>query len=100
MWKIASQYSDFVMVTSDNPRTENPEAIIEDIKKGIATADKSKCNSQVDRKKAFIEVLNLAKADDVILIAGKGHEDYQIVGNEKKNFSDFETMKELLNEGN
>ena len=94
MAKIAEAHSDFVMVTSDNPRSENPDQIIQDVLTGIK--DKSKAMSEVNRKAAIAQVIQQARAHDVILIAGKGHEDYQIVGDQKLNFSDFEVAKELL----
>lgn len=96
MAKIAAKLSDFVMVTSDNPRTENPDAIIADILAGIEANQKEKIFSQVNRKLALEKVIKEAAPHDVILIAGKGHEDYQIIGKEKLHFSDFETAKELL----
>ena len=96
MAQIAAKLSDFVMVTSDNPRTENPDAIITDILQGIDSSKKEKIFSEVNRKLALEKVFKQAAAHDVILIAGKGHEDYQIIGKEKLHFSDFETAKELL----
>ncbi len=97
MATIAAQGSDRVMVTSDNPRTEDPEAILADILKGVPeNLQKEKVLVDVDRRNAIETVLKLAKPHDVVLIAGKGHEDYQIIGKEKKYFSDFETAKEIL----
>ncbi|MEZ0392856.1 MAG: UDP-N-acetylmuramoyl-L-alanyl-D-glutamate--2,6-diaminopimelate ligase [Pseudobdellovibrionaceae bacterium] len=97
MAEIAIRLSDFVMVTSDNPRTEDPYAIINDIMDGFTESERKKrVEMQVDRKKAIETVFKMAKPHDVILIAGKGHEDYQIIGKEKIHFSDFETAKELL----
>ncbi len=91
---VASQLSDVVVVTSDNPRTEQPEAIIEDIVKGI-----SGNNSVVkisDRKQAIIHALSTASSGDIVLIAGKGHEEYQIIGNERIHFSDREVVEQVL----
>ncbi len=97
MMKKAMEASDFVMVTSDNPRTEDPNAIIQDIVEGTdVRGPQSKVRIQADRCKAIESVIQMAKPHDVILIAGKGHEDYQIIGKEKLPFSDFETAKELL----
>lgn len=97
MAETAVKYSDFVMVTSDNPRTEDPRGIITDILSGVSVDDrKRKVMSEVDRKRALTHVFDNAKPHDVILIAGKGHEDYQILGAEKIHFSDFEIAKELL----
>ncbi len=97
MAKEAIRYSDFVMVTSDNPRTEDPLHIIHDIMDGFTDSErKEKVSMEADRRKALQKVFSMAKAHDVILIAGKGHEDYQIIGETRHHFSDFETAKELL----
>jgi len=97
MASIALAGSDFVMVTSDNPRTEDPNQIIQDIVDGLdVRGPQSRVRIEADRRKAIETVIRMAKPHDVILIAGKGHEDYQIVGNERLAFSDFETAKELL----
>lgn len=95
MGEIAFRLSDEVIVTSDNPRTEVPEAIIEDILMGIPFGKKN-VQSEVDRERAISKAIEMAKAGDVILIAGKGHEDYQIIGTEKKHFSDAEVAKKYL----
>jgi UDP-N-acetylmuramoyl-L-alanyl-D-glutamate--2,6-diaminopimelate ligase len=95
MAKIACELSDFVVVTSDNPRTEKPEAIIADIEKGIPSHF-TQFESEVDRERAIQLALNKAGAGDVVLIAGKGHEDYQIIGTEKKYFSDFDVAQKYL----
>lgn len=89
MGKIASDHADIVVITSDNPRSEDPLAIIEDIKKGIDES-KKKIIIQPDREKAIFEALFSAKKNDTIIIAGKGHEDYQIIGDKKIHFSDVE----------
>ena len=96
MGEIAQRLSDICIVTSDNPRTENPQIIIDDILKGL---DKSKENYKVviDRKEAIKEAIKTAKKDDVVIIAGKGHENYQIVGKVKHHFDDKETAQEFLN---
>jgi UDP-N-acetylmuramoyl-L-alanyl-D-glutamate--2,6-diaminopimelate ligase len=97
MAAIALKRSDFVMVTSDNPRTEDPLQIIQDIVEGQdVRGPQSHIRIEADRRKAIDAVIRMAKPHDVILIAGKGHEDYQIIGKEKIPFSDFETAKELL----
>lgn len=94
MAAIAEKYSDFTVVTSDNPRTEQPQIIIDDILKGFNHSDK--VLSFVDRRIAINHVISQAKQGDVILIAGKGHEDYQILGTTKHHFSDFEEAEEAL----
>jgi len=89
MAEAASDYSDKVYVTSDNPRTEDPEQILDDI-----TASLTKPFERIlDRKEAIESALEEAGPDDVVLILGKGHEDYQIIGNEKRPFSDQEIVK-------
>lgn len=87
MAQIAEKYSDQVIVTSDNPRTEDPIQIINDIKAGFKNA--SAVVIQPDREKAIAEALRGATREDIVLIAGKGHEDYQIIGTQKNFFSDY-----------
>jgi UDP-N-acetylmuramoyl-L-alanyl-D-glutamate--2,6-diaminopimelate ligase len=97
MAETAATLSDYVMVTSDNPRTEEPMAIIADILAGFSVEDRRhKVSVESDRKKAIAQVFKRAKPHDVILIAGKGHEDYQMIGTEKIHFNDFEVAEELL----
>ncbi len=96
MGRIAVELSDYVIVTSDNPRSEEPEKIIEDVVSGITGAirnGKSKTGLYAaipDRRKAIEEAVRIAENGDIILLAGKGHEDYQIVGQEKLHFDDRE----------
>lgn len=96
MAQMALKYSDHVVITSDNPRTEDPNDIIQDILTGVAGADKAKTTVMVDRKEAILQTMKKAQAGDVILIAGKGHEDYQIIGKEKLPFSDVKVAEEAL----
>ncbi|MNT31992.1 UDP-N-acetylmuramoyl-L-alanyl-D-glutamate--2,6-diaminopimelate ligase [compost metagenome] len=96
MAQMALQYSDHVVITSDNPRTEEPQSIINDILTGVPAAEKSKAQVFVDRKRAILETLTQAQEGDVVLIAGKGHEDYQIIGKEKFPFSDVKVAAEAL----
>lgn len=93
MGEAACRLSDTVFVTSDNPRTENPEDIINDITRGL---DKSKYFKITDRKLAIKSALYSAKAGDTVLIAGKGHEKYQISGTQKIYFNEREIIKKLL----
>ena len=95
MGKIAARLSDFVIITSDNPRTENPDSILDDIEEGIK-ADNTKYIKISDRKKAIEFALDRANSGDIVLLAGKGHEDYQIIGNEKINFDDRQVAKNYL----
>ncbi len=95
MGKIAADFADFVFITSDNPRTETASVIIEDIKAGIPH-DFKNYTVEVDREKSIAAAIRMATAQDVILIAGKGHEDYQILGTEKIQFSDVEVAQKHL----
>jgi UDP-N-acetylmuramoylalanyl-D-glutamate--2,6-diaminopimelate ligase (EC 6.3.2.13) len=95
MGKVAEKWADFVVITSDNPRWEEPEAIIEDILKGIE--QKQKVFVQKDRKEAIKFALQNAKEGDVVLIAGKGHEDYQEIKGVKYPFKDQDVVKEVFN---
>ena len=87
---IASNKSDYVIFTNDNPRTEDPEKIMKDILKGV---DNKNYEVILDRKQAINRGLSMLKKDDVLLILGKGHEDYQIIGHEKRHFSDLEEVE-------
>ena len=91
---IATGYSDVTIVTSDNPRTEEPERIIDEIMTG-AKPD-ARVVREADRGKAITMALELAGSGDVILIAGKGHEDYQVIGDRKLHFSDREAVDNFL----
>ena len=101
MAKVAEQLADFVIVTSDNPRTENPDDIINDITAGFrrTTHDASRTTIIVepDRAKAIELAIKSACKDDIVLIAGKGHETYQIIGKNKIHFSDKEIAETCLN---
>jgi UDP-N-acetylmuramoyl-L-alanyl-D-glutamate--2,6-diaminopimelate ligase len=96
MARVAEQLADFVIVTSDNPRTENPEAIIDDIVAGFENGSSETISIEPDRRKAIEIAIEAAEADDIVLIAGKGHETYQIVGTRKLDFSDKEIAEECL----
>lgn len=95
MGKAVAELSDIAVLTSDNPRFEEPEAILRDVLPGLEKA--KKVFVEVDRKKATALALDLLGPDDALLIAGKGHEDYQIIGSEKHHYSDQEVVRELLN---
>ena len=90
MGNIATKLSDYVIFTNDNPRTENPEKIMNDIIK-----DNHNTNYEViyDRKEAIIKGIKMLEKDDILLVLGKGHEDYQIIGREKIHFDDAEIIK-------
>ncbi|MCX7546861.1 UDP-N-acetylmuramoyl-L-alanyl-D-glutamate--2,6-diaminopimelate ligase [Xanthomarina sp. F1114] len=96
MGHIASALSTKVIVTSDNPRNEDPETIIEDIEKGIEPQNFKKIVTITDRKQAIKAACQLANPNDIILIAGKGHETYQEVRGERSDFDDFKIVQEFL----
>jgi len=90
MGKIASLLADVLIVTSDNPRTEDPIAIMKDIEAGIREAgtEESRYTMIADRRQAIEKAVEMASAGDVVLIAGKGHETYQIIGGVIHDFDD------------
>ncbi len=94
MGTAAATHSDIVYVTSDNPRTENPDAILKDILPGIRPG--TAVRVQVDRRQAIHDAIAEARAEDVVVIAGKGHEDYQILGTTKVHFDDREVAAEAI----
>jgi UDP-N-acetylmuramoyl-L-alanyl-D-glutamate--2,6-diaminopimelate ligase len=96
MGKKSVEMSDFVFLTSDNPRTENPNKIILDIEAGIKKTNKSNYRIIFDRETAIKEAIAMAKKGDIVLIAGKGHEKYQIIGSERTSFSDVRIAKKYL----
>ena len=91
MGKIANQFASKIYLTNDNPRSENPNSIIKQIKKGC-----SRSKIILDRKIAIKTAINNLNADSILLIAGKGHENYQIINNQKKYFSDQKVSKFFL----
>ncbi|HDX1192177.1 TPA: UDP-N-acetylmuramoyl-L-alanyl-D-glutamate--2,6-diaminopimelate ligase [Pasteurella multocida] len=94
MAKIAEQFADHVIVTDDNPRTESAAQIVQDILAGFEHPQHVEvCHA---RDQAIIQALQKADSDDVVLIAGKGHEDYQIIGTQKQHFSDQETVQQYF----
>ena len=98
MAKEAARQSDKVILTSDNPRFEDPQAIINDMMKGISTPqDQKKTLSIADRKEAIKTACMLAAKGDVVLVAGKGHEDYQEINGVKHHFDDKEVLQEIFN---
>ena len=96
MGHIASALSTKAIFTSDNPRTEKPEIIIEAIEKGVEPQNFKKTMSIADRKQAIKTACQLANTGDIILIAGKGHETYQEVNGERSDFDDFKIVETLL----
>lgn len=96
MGEIASELSDYLIVTSDNPRSENPQEIIKDILKGCKSAEIT-VETIENRRKAIERALAIGEKDDIILLAGKGHETYQILGDKKIHFDEREIVSEYLN---
>lgn len=96
MANIATQMSDKVIITSDNPRTENPATIIAEMEAGVEPQNFKKSLSIEDRKQAIKTACQLAKANDIILIAGKGHETYQEINGVRYDFDDMMIVKEFL----
>ena len=95
-WLLAASYSDKVILTSDNPRFESPETILDDMMKGISPIYHKKVMRVTDRREAIRVACNLASKTDVILVAGKGHEDYQDIQGKKVHFDDKEILMEML----
>ncbi|WP_396169665.1 UDP-N-acetylmuramoyl-L-alanyl-D-glutamate--2,6-diaminopimelate ligase [Flavobacterium sp.] len=97
---IATELSDKVVLTSDNPRNEDPEVIINEMEQGVAPQNFKKSLSITDRKQAIKTACQLAQPNDIILIAGKGHETYQEIQGIRHDFDDMKTVTELLNQLN
>lgn len=97
MGEVACEHSDRVIFTSDNPRSEDPEQILRDMETGLNTAAKRKFIAIVDRKEAIKTAVNLAGPDDIVLIAGKGHEKYQEIKGVKHPFDDKQVLTEIFN---
>jgi len=96
MAKVVEQFADFIVVTSDNPRTERPEDIIKEIVAGFENANSPRITVEQYRRKAIELAIKTAEKNDIVLIAGKGHENYQIIGTQKINFDDKKIAKEFL----
>lgn len=96
MAMVAAKHSDAVMLTSDNPRNEDPNTIIEQMYAGVPPHQQKKCMQVVDRKEAIKIVCNMAKPGDIILIAGKGHEKYQEINGVKNPFDDKKILTQTF----
>ncbi|MBP1904372.1 UDP-N-acetylmuramoyl-L-alanyl-D-glutamate--2,6-diaminopimelate ligase [Paenibacillus turicensis] len=98
MAKIAAEYSDYVVVTSDNPRTEDPNFILQEVEAGLIemNADKEHYELLVDRREAINHAIEMASHNDVVLIAGKGHETYQLIGTAVLDFDDRVVAREAI----
>jgi UDP-N-acetylmuramoyl-L-alanyl-D-glutamate--2,6-diaminopimelate ligase len=95
MGKIGAENSDVVIFTSDNPRSENPDKIIEQMKTVLSSRHQKSVITITDRHQAIAEAVRLAKKGDIILCAGKGHENYQIIKGVKSHFDDMEEFRKL-----
>ena len=96
MAQVAEALADHILVTSDNPRSEDPQAIVDEVVKGFSAQGLARAEIQVDRRQAIARAIDLARPGDVVLIAGKGHENYQILGSRKIHFDDLEIASELV----
>lgn len=100
MAQVACDWSDKVILTSDNPRTEDPQAIISDMEAGVSPTNQRKAISILDRREAIKTACHIAQPGDIILIAGKGHEKYQEINGVRHHFDDKEVINEQLNQIN
>ena len=98
MAKIACAMSDRLVLTSDNPRTENPERILDDMEAGLAPDEKSSVVRITDRRQAIKTAVIMARQGDILLVAGKGHEKYQDINGVKHHFDDKEELQNLLSD--
>ena len=100
MGRVAVQFSDAVVLTSDNPRTEDPNTILDEVEVGVKAALTQRPHVTytkiADRRTAIEQAIAEARAGDIVLIAGKGHEDYQIIGTKKIHFDDREVARETI----
>jgi UDP-N-acetylmuramoyl-L-alanyl-D-glutamate--2,6-diaminopimelate ligase len=96
MGKVAASLADHTIITSDNPRSEDPRTIISDIEQGMKSSGSTQYEIEVDRRKAIEHALAIAAPGDYVLVAGKGHEHYQILGDQVIPFNDIEIIQELL----
>jgi UDP-N-acetylmuramoyl-L-alanyl-D-glutamate--2,6-diaminopimelate ligase len=109
MGRLAGEHSDVAIITSDNPRSEDPLSIVREIEKGVLDSGLGRGGEngrpgrgyyvEVDRRQAIRKAVSMASKADVVLIAGKGHEDYQIIGSERRPFSDQEEAARAASEG-
>jgi UDP-N-acetylmuramoyl-L-alanyl-D-glutamate--2,6-diaminopimelate ligase len=98
MARAVAEYADRFVITSDNPRTEDPLAIIQDIRAGLQTGDVERCTIEPNRSSAIRIAVSQLAPGDTLVIAGKGHEDYQIIGTDRIHFDDVEQASMALRE--
>jgi UDP-N-acetylmuramoyl-L-alanyl-D-glutamate--2,6-diaminopimelate ligase len=96
MGEVACEHSDKVIFTSDNPRSEDPLAILNDMEQGLSTGARRKYLAIADRKQAIKTAVSMAQPEDILLIAGKGHEKYQEINGVKHHFDDKEVLNEMF----
>jgi len=96
MAAVACEHSDRVVFTSDNPRSEDPLAILEDMEQGLNTAARRKFITVPDRKEAIKTAISVARNEDIVLVAGKGHEKYQEIKGVKYPFDDKQVLTEMF----
>jgi UDP-N-acetylmuramoyl-L-alanyl-D-glutamate--2,6-diaminopimelate ligase len=93
MVEAVARFADLVVLTSDNPRTEDPELILDDLAEGLQGTAYARI---ADRRKAILHALSQARAGDTVVLAGKGHETYQVVGREKRPFDERVVVRDCL----
>jgi UDP-N-acetylmuramoyl-L-alanyl-D-glutamate--2,6-diaminopimelate ligase len=111
MGELAARLSDLVVLTSDNPRTEDPLAILDEVREGIQRIHPRECSRQEaaalsgkgfiaipDRREAIVFSVAILRPGDLLLVAGKGHEDYQVMGHERIHFDDREELRRALDQ--
>jgi len=96
MGAVALRLADHAVITSDNPRSEDPQAIINEVLSGVDAADADRCDVCIDRREAIAMAIGMARRGDIVLLAGKGHETYQEIAGERIEFSDVETAAEII----
>lgn len=95
MARVVSSMSDVTIATSDNPRTEDPQAILNDVEQGILH-EQTQYHREADRRRAIELALEMANPEDIVLIAGKGHETYQILGDQRVEFDDRQVVRDYF----
>ncbi|MCP4375240.1 MAG: UDP-N-acetylmuramoyl-L-alanyl-D-glutamate--2,6-diaminopimelate ligase, partial [bacterium] len=96
MGKVATTLADRVVITSDNPRSEDPQAIINEVLSGVDSEDSDRCDVCVDRREAIAMAIGQARSGDIVLLAGKGHETYQEIAQKRIDFSDVQVADEII----
>ena len=96
MGEVAARLADWTIITSDNPRSEEPEKIIQDIEQGFVKTDSRNYEQMADRRAAIQKAITMAAPGDFVVIAGKGHETYQIFKDHTLSFSDYDTALEII----